>query len=274
MSDDGVHSPLRGAVERLREHPHSQGADALRELESMGADAVEPLLEALSRGMLDELEMEAVEILGRIGDRRAAVPLIERVGAHPRFGEVGARAVRALGVSEPELEELMAADRTWQQRQGADWILDHWRRETATAAGEGGHRVELPVPVSGLRAILLVVVGGSELGPPPEDMVLETLASWNRALATGIAAERPNVRLGVATAETSEEGAGKLTGLLEGELSGCDLVIQSGAFQATAGSRAGSGHMMLGTFFRTPEARASRITNASFEELTLVSAPS
>jgi hypothetical protein len=277
---------IRRAMKVLREGVEGAGPVALLELEAMGPVAIDPILEAMTGVQSLDVMGAAVGVLGRLGDPRAVGPIIEMVGEHGGLKETGSRAVRALGVTQAELEALDVPGARWQQTQGVRRILEQWREEGAAehaaaspAPPQSGvptaaaGTVEYPVPVSDLRAILLVVVGASSLGPPPEDLVLETVTNWNRRLAEGISAQRPAVRFGVGVAATVEEGTGNLTELLEGQLSDCDLVIQLAQFQATTEAGAGAGQMLLGTFFRTPPGQANRrITNGAYDELTLVPA--
>jgi HEAT repeat protein len=110
--------------------------DAGVSLISLGGAAVEPLIEHASAGT-DSLRYIAAQILGQIGDPRAATFLQELLHTPNRY--VREQAVRALGQlgdpgMGPALEGVLASDTVPEVRTAAAWSLGNLRDTTAVAA--------------------------------------------------------------------------------------------------------------------------------------------
>ena len=140
----------------LSDADRSVRLDASVSLVSLGGVTVEPLIEHARAGT-DSLRYIAAQILGQIGDRRAAPFLLELLHTPNRY--VREQAVRALGQlgdpgMGPALEQILANDTMPAVRGSAAWSLGNLRDTTAVAAlVQAQQDAETPVRQSALSAL-------------------------------------------------------------------------------------------------------------------------
>jgi HEAT repeat protein len=122
-------------IDYLSDSDRQVRLEASRNLVQFGGSTVEPLIKRATGGS-DSLLYIAAQILGQIGDQRAAPFLKELIHAPNRY--VREQAVRALGQLDdprliPTLEQVLTIDPVTDVRGAAAWSMGNLRDTTAVA---------------------------------------------------------------------------------------------------------------------------------------------
>lgn len=123
-------------IELLNDKDDFVVEDAMGQLELKGAEALDPLIDALS-SRKKNIRMHAATLLGAIGDEKAIEPLIETLKDNNKL--VRREASTSLSrMGEPAVEPLIATldDEDWRVRGAAAWSLGNLNDESAIPALE------------------------------------------------------------------------------------------------------------------------------------------